>query len=234
MEVCLFLIAGPRDDAAAGVPPPGTGDAVSALRAAAGLTRLVVHRPLALAADRADPIARPPSPACVLQCYFAELGALEAVLSPAGAVHAWAVHWQAAGAHVAQQAMAVRRIAMAGPGAAARACTYLVSYEGEAEDPNAWLSHYLDHHPPLMAQLPGIRAIEIYTRVDYRSALPVPRACAMQRNKVVFDDAGALEHALASPMRVAMRKDFDALPPFTGATPHFPMASESFEITSPK
>ena len=85
-----------------------------------------------------------------------------------------------------------------------------------------------------MAQLPGIRAIEIYTRVDYRSTLPVPRACAMQRNKVVFDDADALEHALASPVRAAMRKDFDALPPFTGTTPHFPMASESFEITSPK
>ena len=134
----------------------------------------------------------------------------------------------------AQQAMAVRRIQVAGPGVGpgARSCTFLVSYEGEAEDPNAWLSHYLDRHPPLMAQLPGIRAIEIYTRVDYRSALPAPRAHAMQRNKVVFDDADALAHALASPVRLLMRSDFDALPPFSGATPHFPMASESFEITS--
>ncbi|KUZ27262.1 EthD family reductase [Burkholderia territorii] len=235
MELCLFLIAEATDGAAAGVPLlPAADDALAAMRAAAGLTRLVVHRPVAMAADRADPAARPPSPACVLQCYFAELAALEAVLGPMGAAHEWTKHWLAAGTRVVQQAMAVRPIAVPGPGAAPRGCTYLVGYEGEAEDPNAWLSHYLDHHPPLMAQLPGIRAVEIYTRVDYRSALPVPRAYAMQRNKVVFDDAGALEHALASPVRMAMREDFDALPPFAGATPHFPMASESFEITSSK
>lgn len=53
----------------------------------------------------------------------------------------------------------------------------------------------------------------------------------MQRNKVVFDDAGALADALASPVRVLMRRDFEALPPFTGATPHFPMASRVCEIT---
>ncbi|WP_174908998.1 ethyl tert-butyl ether degradation protein EthD [Burkholderia diffusa] len=237
MEVCLFLIVehgADAADSAADVPLAGIGDAVAALRAAPGLERLVVHRPVALAADRADPVARPPSPACVLQGYFAELDALEATLAPTGAAYACMVRWQAAARRVAQQAMAVRRIQVAGPGVGpgARNCTFLVSYEGEAEDPNLWLSHYLDRHPPLMAQLPGIRAIEIYTRVDYRSALPAPRAHAMQRNKVVFDDADALAHALASPVRLLMRSDFDALPPFSGATPHFPMASESFEITS--
>ncbi|WP_027782334.1 MULTISPECIES: hypothetical protein [Burkholderia] len=232
MEVCLFLIVDHGGDDDAERPLPGIDDAVAALRVAPGLKRLVVHRPVAAAADHADPIARPPSPACVLQGYFRELDTLEAMLAPTGAAHACAMRWQAAGRRVVQQAMAVRRVSLPGSGAAAQSCTYLVSYEGEAEDPNAWLSHYLDHHPPLMAQLPGIRAIEIYTRVDYRSALRVPRAKAMQRNKVVFDDADALVHALASPVRMLMRRDFDALPPFTGATPHFPMASESFEITS--
>ncbi|OXJ13617.1 ethyl tert-butyl ether degradation protein EthD [Burkholderia sp. AU6039] len=234
MEVCLFLIAdrGDDDDADADAFAHAADDAWAALGAVRGLARLVVHRPVALGADRADPVARPPSPGCVLQCYFSELDALEAMLAPTGAAHACVARWQAAGRRVVQQAMAVRRIPLAGPGAAARSCTYLVSYDGEAADPNAWLSHYLDHHPPLMAQLPGIRAIEIYTRVDYRTALPVPRADAMQRNKVVFDDAGALAHALASPVRLRMREDFDALPSFTGATPHFPMTSESFEITS--
>ncbi|KVH54457.1 ethyl tert-butyl ether degradation protein EthD [Burkholderia sp. MSMB1072] len=234
MEVCLFLIVDHGDSDDAERPLPGIDDAVAALRMAPGLTRLVVHRPVAAVADHADPIARPPSPACVLQGYFRELDRLEAMLAPTGAVHACTMRWQAAGRRVVQQAMAVRRVALPGPGmaAAARSCTYLVSYEGEAEDPNAWLSHYLDHHPQLMAQLPGIRAIEIYTRVDYRSALPVPRAEAMQRNKVVFDDADALVRALASPVRLLMRRDFDALPPFSGAAPHFPMASENFEITS--
>lgn len=234
MEVCLFLIVDRGDADNADGPLPRIDEAVAVLRRAPGLTRLVVHRPVAAAADHADPVARPPSPACVLQGYFRELDTLEAMLAPTGAAPACVRRWQAAGRRVAQQAMAVRRIPLPGAGAAAvaRSCTYLVSYEGNAEDPNAWLSHYLDRHPPLMAQLPGVRAIEIYTRVDYRSALPAPRADAMQRNKVVFDDVDALARALASPVRLRMRADFDALPPFTGATPHFPMASESFEITS--
>lgn len=47
----------------------------------------------------------------------------------------------------------------------------------------------------------------------------------MQRNKVVFDDTDALMAALASPVRDAMRRDFLALPPFSGTTPHFAMRS---------
>ncbi|AJY15347.1 ethyl tert-butyl ether degradation protein EthD [Burkholderia multivorans] len=230
MEVCLFLIAEHGDDDAHAASPD-VAPAPDALRGMRGLARWIVHRPVAFAADRADPVPRPRSPACVLQCYFDDLDALEAMLAPAGAARAFVERCAAAGLRVAQQAMAVRRVPLAGTGAGAQCCTYLVSYEGEAADANAWLSHYLDHHPPLMAQLPGIREIEIYTRIDYRSALPVPRARAMQRNKVVFDDAGALADALASPVRMLMRRDFEALPPFTGATPHFPMASRVCEIT---
>jgi hypothetical protein len=76
-----------------------------------------------------------------------------------------------------------------------------------------------------MLQLPGLRELEIYTRLDSGSGLPFAETNAMQRNKVVFDDAASLATALASPVRDAMRRDFHALPAFTGATPHFAMRS---------
>jgi len=50
----------------------------------------------------------------------------------------------------------------------------------------------------------------------------------MQRNKVVFDSPDALNAALASPVRHAMRDDFKQFPPFTGENFHFPMVSRSW------
>jgi hypothetical protein len=112
------------------------------------------------------------------------------------------------------------------PDAAADAsCTYLVAYEGEADDPNDWLSHYLDTHPRLMARLPGIREIEIYTRVDWCSGLPILRANCLQRNKVVFDSPTALAAALNSPVRQEMRAHFLTFPPFSGRVTHYPLAT---------
>jgi uncharacterized protein (TIGR02118 family) len=108
----------------------------------------------------------------------------------------------------------------------------MVSYEGPAEDLNAWLGHYIDSHPPIMARFPGIREIEIYTRMDYCAALPVARSNAMQRNKVVFDSPDALNAALASPVRHEMRADFKHFPPFSGASPHFPAISIARDFKS--
>jgi hypothetical protein len=104
-------------------------------------------------------------------------------------------------------------------------CTYLVSYEGEAEDLNAWLDHYLDKHIEHMARFPGIRELEVYTRLDWISQLPWPRVNFMQRNKVAFDSPAALTQALHSPVRHEMRADFKAFPPFTGPVNHFAMAT---------
>ena len=104
-------------------------------------------------------------------------------------------------------------------------CTYLVAYEGRAEDEKAWHAHYLAHHPPLMARLPGIRELEICMPVDWRSAPGWQRAECMQRNKVAFDSAEALTAALHSPVRVEMRQDFASLPRFTGRVTHYPMST---------
>ena len=90
-------------------------------------------------------------------------------------------------------------------------CTYLVSYEGEADDLNAWHAHYLESHTRHVAMLPGLRELEVYTRVDWVSGQPWSRLNYMQRNNVAFDDAEAFEAALRSPVRQAIRADFKRL-----------------------
>ena len=152
-------------------------------------------------------------PPLILQLYFADLAVLEqACAGPLSVFKSCTA-----------QAMAVRRFAVPNPGTPG--CTYLVAYEGPAQDEHAWHAHYLEHHPPLMARLPGIRELEVYTRIDWVSPPAWERASCMQRNKVAFDSPQALSAALDSPVRHEMRADFRRLPPFSGAVTHFPMAT---------
>jgi hypothetical protein len=92
-----------------------------------------------------------------------------------------------------------------------------VAYDGTAEDPGAWLAHHIAHHTPLMTRLPAVREVEVYMRRNCCSFLPWPKVDHPQRNKVVFDDAGALRAALNFPVRHEMPADFHQFPPFPGA-----------------
>jgi hypothetical protein len=74
-----------------------------------------------------------------------------------------------------------------------------------------------------MRTFPGIRGIEILSRVDWTGFLPWERVNYMQRNRVMFDSQSALTTALQSPARVAMREDFKTFPPFEGGNAHYPM-----------
>jgi hypothetical protein len=102
-------------------------------------------------------------------------------------------------------------------------CSYLVQYPGPAEDLHAWNRHYIEHHPPIMRTFRHVRQIEIYTRIDWIDRLPSRRIEYMQRNKIVFDNPKALEHALKSEVIKRMRADFDRFPPFNGGNKHYPM-----------
>jgi hypothetical protein len=173
-----------------------------------------------------------PLPLFAAQLYFADIAALEATLAPSGHLQALAASRDfpsLAGADVTQQAMVTRIFAVPDPRFRTQPgelpCTYLVAYEGTAENPPLWLSHYIAQHAPIMARFPGIRQLEIYTRLDWCGALPWRRVDCMQRNKVVFDDAAALTAALNSPVRHAMRADFEKFPAFTGGNSHYPMAT---------
>lgn len=165
------------------------------------------------------------APALALQLYYDRIEDLEAPILAGGHLQGLAQCLPSlAGARITHQAMVVRPFPV--PPAGARTptrCSYLVHYPGAAADMNAWLRHYVTHHPQLMFDLPGIREIEIYTRLDWCDDVPWERATAMQRNKVVFDSPAALAASLVSPALGPMRADYHAFPPFTGANVHYPM-----------
>jgi uncharacterized protein (TIGR02118 family) len=234
MEVCLFVTAtvrGPTVPREPDEPAAITRAELAALLPSIPDWRCVVlHTPVAGAAH--DPQRKDDSPPCfTIQFYFDELSGLEATLRSDGPLAAFLdpqCFPRLAGCVLTHQAMAVRRFPVPVPGSVQPGetrCSYLVGYEGPAEDFNAWIGHYIDSHPPIMARFPGIRDIEIYTRLDYRCDLPMPRSYTMQRNKVVFDSVDALDTALASPERHELRDDFERLPPFNGAVLQFPMMS---------
>jgi uncharacterized protein (TIGR02118 family) len=207
VSFCLFLVFSEPFD---GIPPLISG--------IPGLDKVHIYTPGRARDPFLDDGAPPP---LALQLYFAQLSALESAvagsLSPVRAI-------------CQVQAMLVRPFAVPQP-REDPLCTYLVAYEGKAEDENAWHAYYLAHHPALMAKLPGIRELEIYTPVQW--VCPPgwrPMEC-MQRNKVAFDSAEALSAALNSPQRKEMRADYAKLPAFSGRVTHYPMATSV--ISSP-
>ena len=195
------------------------------LAATPGMARALIHR----SASTHDPyLDDGPPPALALQLYFDDIAALEAALAANGHLQALADPAVLPGVNEAtQQAMLARSFPVPDPvfrtPAGAPACTYLVAYEGAAENLNVWLDYYIRSHPPIMARFPSIREIEICTGIDWIGFLPFTRVAHMQRNKVVFDDQAALTAALNSPVRHEMRADFKHFPPFTGPNTHYPM-----------
>ncbi len=176
------------------------------------------------------------SPQLALELYFERIDQLESALARSGHLQELArpdALPSLAGAEAAQQAMLARPFPVPDPmfrtGPGGLPCTYLVQYLGAAEDLNAWNDYYLRHHPPVMARFPGIREIEVCTRIDWCGFLPWRRVDCMQRNKVVFDSAAALNAALNSPVREEMRADFRQFPPYSGGNAHFPMATREIK-----
>ena len=164
-----------------------------------------------------------PAPALVLQLQFRTIEALEAALTTNGPLQALAEAHQSRA--ITQQAMLTRRFPVPHPEPqsppGALACSFLVHYPGPAADLNAWNQHYNTYHPPLMAKFPGVRLVEIYTRIDWVSGLGWPQETVMQRNKLMFDSPAALTAGLASPVLHEMRADFNRFPPFQGGNVHY-------------
>lgn len=230
MRFCHFLtFTGGGDPSAAELA------ALSALLAATpGMSKALLYT----SASTHDPYlddGKPPS--LVIQTYFSELQALEAAFtrnSPLQKLIDPTFLPSQAGTTIVQEALAVRHYKVPDANFQTPAgqphCTYLVAYCGPAEDLNLWLTHYIGHHPPIMARFPGIRQIEICSRIDWCGALPVPVFAHMQRNKVVFDSPAALTAALNSPVRHEMRADFHEFPPYAGGNTHFPMLTRVVTI----
>ncbi|WP_068079760.1 hypothetical protein [Novosphingobium rosa] len=198
------------------------------LRAAPGIERAHIFTPT-VARDKYFDDG--PSPMLTLQLFFPRLETLEAAASRDGALSQLdPAHFASLnGAQAAHQAMWTRPYptpsTLTQP--AAPPCSYLVHYPGHADNLNDWLRYYLAHHPQVMHDFPGIREIEIFTRVDWAHELPWPVLTYMQRNKLVFDSAEALETALHSPVREEMKADRAQFPPFEGGNIHYPMVTET-------
>jgi hypothetical protein len=228
MNFCLFVVFHDRVQPGTRLTLAEHSRLDAALRDVPGLARALVHTPTQVHDPLLDDGA---SPQFALQLYFDALLALEAAAGRAGPLQALArpgLLPTLAGAAVEHQAMAARAYAVPEPARLPEPwCTYLVAYEGPAEDPHAWLDDYLAHHVPLMARLPGIRELEVYTPIESVCHLPWARATCMQRNKVAFDSPSALTAALASPLRHEMRAHFKALPRFSGGVTHFPMSTRA-------
>jgi hypothetical protein len=231
MSFCLFIVFRDRAHPASRISDAEHLRVTAVLSGVPQLARALVHIP----AHAHDPLLDDGAPPqLALQLYFDEILDLEAAAAHAGPLQALAAPDALptlTGAAVEHQVMAVRAFVVPGPALPAGPdnvwCTYLVAYEGPAEDLRAWLDEYLAHHTPLMARLPGIRELEVYTCVDCVSHLPWVRATCMQRNKVAFDSPAALTAALESPLRHEMRAHFRSLPRFSGGVTHFPMSTRA-------
>jgi hypothetical protein len=164
------------------------------------------------------------------QLYFETLDTLEAAIGRQGALQAIAdpaALPSLAGSQVTQQAMLQRPVLSRDHVAPATGlCSFLVYYPGPALDLNVWLGHYLEHHPPVMKQIPNVREIEILTRLDWIDAMPWQRVHHMQRNRGVFDSTAALGAALQSPIRHVMQEDYEKFPPFEGGSLHYGVSTE--------
>ena len=192
-----------------------------------GLTQALVHTPLPSDTPHAFPDDQKP-PDLAWQLYADQPEEIEAWLMPQGALNlslSQLLAMMGKGGRVVQQQMMLNRRFPTPETAGTHSATYLVHYPGQAQDLNAWNTHYLTSHPSIMQTFPGIQGIEIYTRLDWIGALPGPRVDFMQRNKVVFADAKGLSAALLSPVIHDMRADFHRFPPFSGGNVHHPMAT---------
>ena len=131
-----------------------------------------------------------------------------------------------------QQAMLGRSYAVAEPAWNAAALTYLVEYQGPPPDGADWHRAYMDNHSRFLGRFlgfPGVREIAIYTAAHVVSALPFDFATRTLRNRCVFDSADAMNAAMSSPARVALRGDFLRLPKIEGEVTHFPFATVAID-----
>lgn len=226
MSFTLFINFAHGGKPAARISAEDDAKLTALLKPIKGLTRAHVYTP----SKAHDPFLDDGAPPrLVLQLFFDKLPDLEASVSRTGPLQALATDFPSlADAPMTCEAMVVRVFPTPEPTIKSEPwCSYLVAYEGPAEDPNLWLEHYIAHHPPIMRTMPGIRELEIYTAIDWIGFLPAKKVRHLQRNKTTFDSNDALTAGLQSPARSEMRKDYESFPKFSGGVTHFPMSTRS-------
>lgn len=88
------------------------------------------------------------------------------------------------------------------------AFAYLVIYEGQPENPDAFLRYYVEKHIPIVKTFPRIRRIEVERGVEGGDYFMISR--------LIFDTLDELRTAINSPQRDRAREDMKNFPPFKG------------------
>ncbi len=88
---------------------------------------------------------------------------------------------------------------------------YYVRYRG-LRQPAAFERYYSKKHAPILAEFPGIRGLVLHTPLAWRDPNPIQSDGTDFLAEMRFDDAAALEAALASEARRRARADFADLP----------------------
>ncbi len=98
--------------------------------------------------------------------------------------------------------------------------SFVVRYFGPTDDDAAFARHYVTHHPPILARLPGVRNVLCYLPVAWRNRSGLKASGAFFGNEVVFDDLAALNRSMVSPVLAELRRDSSQFPRFGHNTHH--------------
>jgi len=176
-----------------------------------------------------------PGPVFMVQADFASVDAMQTALGD-GAL-AGLLRGKDGGAEnitFGHQALRTQAFPVAGqtvPEPRTAPVSYVVRYHRPADNEAAFVAHYVDHHPAILGEFPGIRNVFCYLPIDWVDAIGLPSEDLMLGNEVVFDSIDALNAAMASDVRHKLRDDYNTFPPFTGRNTHHAMTRQRLFTT---
>ena len=166
-------------------------------------------------------------PALMLEIEVGDLGALDALFADA----AIRDQIEAAGPLAKGDAFELLSFPIAGvdaPAYRSSPMSFVVRYFAPVSDEMLFRDYYLENHPPIMADMPGIRNVLCYVPVPWSNPAPIPSSGCILGNEVVFDSLDALNAALASDVRHRLRDDYKSFPVKPGPNTHYAMQRVDF------
>jgi hypothetical protein len=103
--------------------------------------------------------------------------------------------------------------------------SFVVRYYGPTRDGGDFVDYYINHHPQIAANFPGIRNVLCYLPIGWRDRDEVTDDSLVIGNEVVFDDLESFRKALASDVYAEMGADGKKFEP-SGYSSHFAMHRE--------
>ena len=103
--------------------------------------------------------------------------------------------------------------------------SYFVRYDITGVDAQRFITHYREHHVPILARWPGMKRVVLHTAAQWSDPFPVNRGKTVLLAQLEFDSPEAMEQAFRSQERAQAREDFQGFPPFEGTVTHQAMHS---------